>query len=87
MFALAPGLLMHGTTNWDLLAVALAGLGLLAWARSRPMVAGVLLGLATATKLYPVLFLVPLLFLCLRAGRSACLVGDGGDDGRRRRRP
>jgi len=69
LFALAPGLLLHATTNWDLVAMALAGLGLLAWARSRPVVAGVLLGLATATKLYPVLFLVPLLFLCLRAGK------------------
>ncbi len=67
LFALAPGLLLHATTNWDLVAMALAGLGLLAWARSRPLVAGVLLGLATATKLYPMLFLVPLFFLCLRA--------------------
>jgi uncharacterized membrane protein len=32
MFALAPALILHGTTNWDLLAVALAGMGLLAWA-------------------------------------------------------
>ena len=69
MFALAPGLLLHGTTNWDLIAVALAGLGLLAWARSHPLAAGALLGLATATKLYPVLFLVPLLLLCIRAGK------------------
>lgn len=69
MFALAPGLLLHATTNWDLVAVALAGLSLLAWSRKHPVAAGVLLGLATATKLYPVLFLVPLFFLCLRAGR------------------
>jgi uncharacterized membrane protein len=39
------------------------------WARRRPLAAGVLLGVATATKLYPVLFLVPLLALCLRARR------------------
>ena len=69
LFALAPGLLLHATTNWDLLATALAGLGLLAWARSRPVAAGVLLGLATATKLYPVLFLVPLAMVCWRAGK------------------
>jgi hypothetical protein len=67
LFALSPALLLHATTNWDLIAMAFAGLGLLAWARRHPAVAGVLLGLATATKLYPVLFLVPLLFLCLRA--------------------
>lgn len=69
LFALAPGLLVHVTTNWDLLATALAGAGLLAWARRRPVLAGVLLGLGTATKLYPVLFLLPLLPLCWRAGR------------------
>ena len=69
LFAAAPLLVLHGSTNWDLVAMALAGLGLLQWARSRPLAAGVLLGLATATKLYPVLFLVPLLALCVRAGR------------------
>ena len=63
----APLLVLHGSTNWDLVAMALAGLGLLQWARRRPLAAGLLLGLATATKLYPVLFLVPLLALCLRA--------------------
>ena len=76
LFALAPTLVLHLTTNWDLVAVALAGIGLLLWARSRPVLAGVLFGLATATKLYPVLFLAPLLLLCLRAARvrvwSAC---------------
>ncbi len=69
LFAAAPVLVLHGTTNWDLVAVALTGLGLLAWARRAPVAAGVLLGLATATKLYPVLLLVPLLALCHRAGR------------------
>jgi uncharacterized membrane protein len=67
LFTLSPALLLHATTNWDLIAMAFAGLGMLAWARRYPALAGVLLGLATATKLYPVLFLVPLFFLCLRA--------------------
>jgi uncharacterized membrane protein len=69
MFAAAPLLVLHGSTNWDLVAMALAGLGLVQWSRHRPLAAGVLLGAATATKLYPVLFLVPLLALCTRAGR------------------
>ena len=69
MFALSPALLLHATTNWDLVAVAFASLGVLAWARRYPVVAGLLFGLGAATKLYPVLFLVPLLGLCLRAGR------------------
>ena len=67
LFTLSPALLLHATTNWDLIAMAFAGLGMLAWARRYPALAGVLLGLATATKLYPLLFLVPLFFLCLRA--------------------
>lgn len=69
LFALSPALLLHGTTNWDLVAVAFATLGMLAWARRYPWLAGVLFGFGAATKLYPVLFLVPLLGLCLRAGR------------------
>lgn len=67
--ALAPGLILHLTTNWDMLAVALAAAGLLAWSRKRPALAGILLGLGAATKLYPALFLLPLLILCVRAGR------------------
>jgi uncharacterized membrane protein len=67
LVALAPGLALHGTTNWDLIAMALAGAGLLCWARRRPVAAGVLLGLATAAKLYPILFLIPLGLLCWRA--------------------
>jgi uncharacterized membrane protein len=69
LFALSPALLLHATTNWDLVAMAFAGLGLLAWARRHPGWAGLFLGLATATKLYPLLFLVPLFALCLRAGK------------------
>jgi uncharacterized membrane protein len=69
LLALAPALALHGTTNWDLIAMALAGGGLLAWGRRRPALAGLLLGLATAAKLYPILFLVPLALLCLRSGR------------------
>ena len=69
MFALAPGLALAGTVNWDLWAVALLALGMLAWARQRPLAAGVLIGLAAATKFYPLFVLGPLLLLCLRAGR------------------
>ena len=71
MFAVAPALVLHHSTNWDLVAMALAGLALVAWARKRPVAAGLLLGAATATKLYPILFLVPLLALCWRSGRMA----------------
>ena len=69
MVGLSPLLLVHAFTNWDLLAVALATLGLLAWSRSRPVLAGVLLGLGMAAKFYPLLLLGALFVLCLRAGR------------------
>ena len=66
MVAVAPGMILHGTVNWDLAAAALAGAALLAWARRRPGLAGVALGVGGAVKLYPLLLLLPLLVLCLR---------------------
>jgi uncharacterized membrane protein len=69
LVALAPGLFLHGTTNWDLVAVALGAAGLWAWSRRLPALSGLWFGLAIATKLYPGLFLVGLLFLCIRARR------------------
>lgn len=69
MVALSPVLVLSGTINWDLLPVALTSLAILAWARSRPELAGVLLGLGGAAKLYPLFLLGPLLVLCLRARR------------------
>ena len=53
------------------------------WSRSRPLAAGVLIGLATAAKLYPVLLLGPLLVLCWRAGPVA-RVRHGAGAARRR---
>ncbi|RZQ65066.1 glycosyltransferase family 87 protein [Amycolatopsis suaedae] len=69
MVALSPLVLVHAFTNFDTLAVACAAGGLLAWARRRPVLAGVLLGLGAAVKLYPLFLLGPLLVLCVRAGR------------------
>ncbi len=67
--ALAPGLIFASFINWDLIAMALVAAGMAAWAARRTVLAGVLLGLAVATKFYPLLFFGPLLLLCLRAGR------------------
>jgi uncharacterized membrane protein len=67
--ATAPTLLLASTINWDLLAIALTALAMLSWARGRPVLAGVLLGLGVAAKLYPLFVLGPLLVLCFRAGR------------------
>ncbi len=69
LVALAPGLVLSAFVNWDLIAMALAALGVAAWAARRNVTAGVLMGLAVATKFYPLVFFGPLLLLCLRAGR------------------
>ncbi|UGQ15477.1 glycosyltransferase 87 family protein [Yinghuangia sp. ASG 101] len=69
MVAAAPVLALNGIINWDMVAVALTAVAMMAWARRNVVLAGVLLGLATAAKLYPVLLLGPLFLLCLRAGR------------------
>ena len=70
MFVLAPVLILSGLINWDLLAVALTTGALLAWARRRPVLAGVLIGLGMATKLYPLFLLGPIFLLCLRTRRG-----------------
>jgi uncharacterized membrane protein len=69
LVALSPGLILAAFVNWDLFAMALAAGGLAAWAAQREWLAGVLLGLAVATKFYPLLIFGALLLLCLRAGR------------------
>ena len=69
MVALSPALILNAFVNWDLIAMALTALGIAAWAARRGVWAGVLLGLAVATKFYPLVVLGALLLLCLRAGR------------------
>ena len=69
MVALSPGLILAAFINWDLFAMALTACGLAAWAYRRPWLAGALLGLAVATKFYPLMFFGALLLLCLRAGK------------------
>jgi uncharacterized membrane protein len=69
MVALSPGLILAAYINWDLFAMALTACGLAAWAARRPWLAGALLGLAVATKFYPLMFFGALFLLCLRAGK------------------
>ncbi|GAA1034163.1 glycosyltransferase 87 family protein [Virgisporangium ochraceum] len=69
MFAVAPGLFLSATVNWDLLAIGLTMLGWYFWARSRPALAGVFIALAASAKLWPALLALPLLALCWRARR------------------
>lgn len=69
VFALSPLLVFHAFTNWDLLAMALTSAAMWAWARRRPVLAGTMIGLGTAAKLYPVFLLVPLVVLAYRTRR------------------
>lgn len=69
LVAASPLLIFQIFTNFDALATAFAVGAMLAWARRRPVLAGTLIGLGVAAKLYPLLLLVPLVLLGLRAGR------------------
>ena len=69
IFALSPALALSALVNWDLLAVVLVAGALWSWARDRPVLTGVLIGLGTATKLFPLFLLGGLLVICLRDRR------------------
>lgn len=68
-FACSPALLFTGLINWDMLAVVCVAGILWAWARSRPVLAGALIGLGTAVKLYPLFLLGGILIICWRRNR------------------
>lgn len=74
-FALAPTLALAGLVNWDLLAVVCVAGALWAWARGRPALTGVMIGLGTATKLYPLFLLGGLLVVAWRDRRWRDLAG------------
>jgi uncharacterized membrane protein len=69
MVAASPILIFQAFTNFDALATAFATGALLAWARRKPWLAGALIGLGVAAKMYPLLLFVPLVLLGLRNGR------------------
>jgi uncharacterized membrane protein len=69
-FALSPALLLSGLVNWDLVAVLFTAGALWAWARGRPLLAGVMVGLGVATKLYPLFLLGAFLVDAVHQGRG-----------------
>lgn len=69
MVALAPGIILAGFINWDMWAVGMLAVAMLAFSRGRLVLAGVFIGLGTATKLYPLLILGAILVLAVRTGR------------------
>lgn len=74
MFALAPALVLTATVNWDMLPIAFAAFGLYAWVRKRPLLAGLLLGIGAAAKMWPLFLLGPILVLGLRSARIRATV-------------
>ena len=80
LVACSPLVAVHAFTNFDALAVAFATAALLAFARRRPWLAGALLGVGGAVKLYPLILLVPLVLLGVRRRGP----GPGGARGRGR---
>ena len=69
LFAASPTLLAAGLINWDILVVAMVAGAFWAWGRGRKVLTGVLIGLGTATKLYPLFLLGAILVVCLRNRR------------------
>jgi Glycosyltransferase family 87 len=69
LVALSPALILASFINWDMIAMALTALAMAAWASRRGVLAGILFGLAIATKFYPIVLIAGLFPLCLRAGR------------------
>jgi hypothetical protein len=76
--ALSPVAVLTLGISADIVGVALTAAALYAWSRDRPVLAGALLGLATSARSYPVLVLLALLVLCVRAGRIRLWVHTAG---------
>ena len=69
LVAASPVLALTAVINWDLLALVFVAGALWAWARDRPVLTGVMIGLGTAAKLYPLFLLGALLVICVRDRR------------------
>jgi uncharacterized membrane protein len=74
MVAVAPGIVLAGVINWDMWAVCLLAVGMYFFSRNRLVLAGVFIGLGTATKLYPVLVFGAILLLAFRTGKMRPLL-------------
>jgi hypothetical protein len=80
LWAAAPALALYGAYHWDLVTVCLVVWSIYAWSRGRPTLAGALLGLGAAIKIYPGFFLLPLVIerLVARDVRGAIRVAAAG---------
>jgi uncharacterized membrane protein len=80
LWSASPMLVLYAFHNWDLAVVAATVAGFWCWWRGRPMAAAVCFGIGGALKLYPLLFLLPLVMerIHARDRRGAVLTGMGG---------
>ncbi len=69
MVAVAPGIIFAGFINWDMWAVVFIVAALWAFAKNRYVWAGVLIGLGTAVKLFPLFILGAIAVLAIRTAR------------------
>ena len=67
--ALSPVIVTAALVSADLLGVALTSVGLWAWGRRRLPLAGVALGLAVATRTYPLVVIAAIGLVAVRGGR------------------
>ncbi|MDN6680470.1 MAG: glycosyltransferase 87 family protein [Yaniella sp.] len=74
MVAVAPGIIFAGFINWDMWAVAFMVTAMWAFAKHRYVLAGVLIGLGAAVKLFPLFLLGAIIVLAIRSGRYYPLV-------------
>lgn len=72
--ALSPVVALTALLSPDIVGVALAAAAMWAWSRSRLALSGVLFGLAISARTYPVLLLVAIGLVALRAGRGRAVL-------------
>jgi uncharacterized membrane protein len=71
MFAASPAVVFYAFHNWDLLVVAAVVAGMWFWWKDRPVWAAVMFGVGAALKLYPILFVIPLVVEHWMGGRRS----------------
>ncbi len=66
MVVFAPTMILAATINWDLIPIALVALAFLAWSKDKAALTGVFIGLAIASKFYPIFLLFGFMLLAWR---------------------
>lgn len=80
LWSASPALILYAFHNWELPVILAATLGFVAWSRGATTWASVWFGVGAALKLFPILFVIPLVLERLRAGdrRGAIRSGVAG---------